>query len=378
VKTNIPEDKVDSFTYNHLELSYYLNDEIYQIFQGDAVIKSIDQSFDGNDLLLTYTLNLNKDSIQLDKDGFFEASISFVDTMATSEELNFSVAYRDDIEYISYAKDVIEGEFIYKAYFLNRDESLLVPFYFSVTYPESITVEARNRLYTPPVDLGLSEKQAIPNKTSVSKIGNKHYGIFMYTKEFSDVIVDEQSAQLAVDAIVRTLIRLPHIDKISLFIDDAQVEGSFYDIDLTKIYEAPIQSFAYLTEDNGTNKRYLVPVPIQDENIYDEVWTIFNTLKTGQVEDTKWTQIVPPEVVLQNFLIEGTTLTLDFNSEFINAYDALPTYKELMLNSILYSFTSINNITKVAFTIDGEPLTSYADMDLTEPVLAPAFINYLN
>lgn len=379
LETNIPAIYEANYSFDDLTLSLMRNNELYVTYQYDRFVKDMNLSYDNDTLKVTYTMDVSYDQLNLDLDGFYTAEFSFTGSEKSDVIIkDYKIAYRPDIHYVLNGQAENNGNFIYKAFFLNEDKTHLVPLYFSVKYPESITVEARNRLYNPPTQgYGLSTNQAIPSRTSVAKIGDKHYGVFFLSSEFKDIITNHEQAQLAIDSIVQTLIRLPHIEKLTFFVDEAQVEGSLFDIDLKTVYEETPQSYAYLTEVTSTENRYLVPVAVNEENIYDEVWQILALLRSGKADDKNWTQILPPEVEVSNFIIEGTTITIDFNDALTSVYKDFPEYEKMMLNSIIYSMTSIENISKVAFTIDGEALTSFADMDLTEPVLAPPYINYI-
>ncbi len=288
------------------------------------------------------------------------------------------MAYRPTIDYVDNGSPQNNGNFIYKTFFKNEAGTELVPTYFSVKYPESITIEVRNRLYNPPpLGYGLSSEAVIPARSSVSKLGDKYYGVFLYTDEINKVIENNEEAQLAVDALVQSLVRLPHISRLSLFVDDAQLPGTFYDIDLTTIYEQSTSSAVYLSEMSSTNKRYLIPIQLSEANVYDEITALFNTLKTGFIDDKQWIQMIPPEVEMIGFTIEGTTVTADFNEAFLNSYKDEPEYQRMMINSLLYSFTSNPNISKVQITVNGQVITNYGGYDFTEPQLEPSYINFI-
>lgn len=379
VKSNIPEIYEKNFDYNDLEMTLYKNDDVFQIFKSESFVKETQLSYENELLVITYTIDLSYDGLKLIDDGFFDAEFKFTALEKSAVKAStFKLAYRQEIDYVSNGSVENNGNFIYKAFFLNESETALVPLYFSVKYPNSITVEARDRLYNPPkAGAGLSLKQVLPNKTSISKIANKHYGVYFKTDQFSDIIKNKEDAELSISAIVQTLTRLPHIDKVSIFVDNQQAEGALYDIDLKTIYEESTDSYVYLTEKTTSDKRYLLPVMVYEENIYDEVWLILNLLKSGKVDEKTYTQIIPPEVEFSNFIIEGTTLTLDVNQAFLEVYKDYPEYEQLMFNSLIYSLTSSPNITKIAITVEGEPLNSFAGFDLSEPLLAPPYINYI-
>lgn len=380
LETNIPEMYKDSYTFDDLKIVLFQNDESYLFIHQDKIIK--DQKIEIIDgyLQVTYILSLEYNDLNLDRAGFFDIQMTFDDpSRSTIVSDLYKVAYLPDIDYIAPAQtDMPAGTFTYKAYFLNEMKTHLVPLYFNVDYPSQITVEVRNRLYNIPSDMsGLAPVQMIPNRASVAKIGTQHYGVFFKSSEIAALIEDSEMANLSVQALVKSLVRLPNIAKLSLFVDDVQVEGSFFDIDLTTVYEDEVIAQVYLTEPTSTTKRYLVPVPVIEDNIYDTVWSILAKLKSGFADDRQWTQIIPPEVEVNASIIEGTTITLDFNDAFLNAYKDQPEYRTMMMNSIMYSLTSSQYLTKVVITVEGEVLTDYAGYDFTEAQLPPAFINFI-
>jgi len=377
LKTNIPKSYENNYDFNDIALTLYQNDNIFQILKSDKIVSNSQVSYENDLITINYTLTLDYYTLGLNRDGFFDAEINFDPSKELTSKV-FQLAYRPDIDYVNNGSAQNNGNFIYKAFFKNESETHLVPLYYSVKYPESITVEVRNRLYNPPpLGYGLSETAIIPERSSVSKIGDNYYGVFLYTNEINKVLETKEEAQLAIDALVKSLIRLPHINKLTFFVDDVQVEGSLFDIDLTTIYEQTDNTSVYLTERNATTKRYLIPIEISEANVYDEILSIFNVLKTGYIDGKQWVQIVPPEVVMDTFMIEGTTITADFNEAFLNSYVDQPDYRRLMINSILYSFTSNPNINKVLITVNGQPVTDFGGYDFTEAQQEPSYINFI-
>ncbi len=379
LKTNIPESNILNYDFSDLKLNVYKNDELIQTFESFSFVTSSETLYESEVANVVYNLNLDYKHLGLETDGFYTLGFTFDSVeKETLGESKFNVAYRDDIKYITNGTAQNNGNFIYKAYFLNENKTNLVPLYFSVKYPESITVEVRNRLYMiPPVESGLSNKATIPAKTSISKLAKDHYGVFLNSEEVKKVISNNSEAELAILAIVQSLTRLSHISKLSFYLDNAQVEGSLYEVDLSKVYEASNLSKVYMTETNSTLNRYLLPIDLEESDIYDQVRTIFSILKTGEINGQTFTQIIPPEVNVNGFVIDGTTITVDFNNAFLSAYDTSDEYKNLMINSILYSLTSIENITKVLITVDEKPITTYGNIDFTEAVFEPPYINYI-
>lgn len=377
LKTNIPSEYEKSYDFDDITLTLYQNDEIFQTINGDKIIQNKTLRYENETIVIDYVLEMDFYKLELNRDGFFKAEFAFADDKELAKQ-TYDIAYRPTIQYVNNGSAQNNGNFTYKTFFKNETGTHLVPAYISVPYPESITVEVRDRLYNPPpLGYGLSTEKVIPEKSSISKLGDKYYGVFMYTEEINKVINNEEEAKLAIDALVQSLIRLPHIERLTFFVDDQQLEGALYNIDLTTIYEQTTETYVYLSEKNSTDKRYLIPIKITEESVYDEILSIFNTLKTGKIHNKQWMQIVPPDVEMITFLIEGTTITADFNEAFLTAYDDAPEYKRMMINSILYSFTSNPNINKVVMTVNGQTVNNYAGYNFTEPQLEPAYINFI-
>jgi len=377
LETNIPKAYESNYDFEDITLTLYQNDELFQILSSDKILISPTIRYENDLIHVDYEVQVDYYSLGLNRDGFFNAEISFA-VEKNLPSIVYPIAYRPEIKYVDNGTAQNNGNFIYKAFFKNEAGTHLVPTYFSVPYPESITVEVRNRLYNPPpLGYGLSSENVIPDKSSISKLGDKYYGVFMYSDEISKVIDNTEQAQLAIDALVQSLIRLPHIDRLTFFVDDAQVADSLYDIDLTTIYEARNSSYVYLSERNSTSNRYLIPLEVSGDNVYDIITLMFETLKTGYIDDKQWVQMIPPEVMMNAFTIEGTTVTADFNGIFLTAYQDDLAYQRMMINSILYSFTSHPNINKVIITVDGEVVTNYGGYNFTEAQLEPSYINFI-
>lgn len=377
LKTNIPAEYEQNYNFDDITLTLYQNDDIFQTLNGNKIIRNKTLRYENETLVVDYEIEMDFNELSLNRDGFFKGDFSFSEEKQLSST-TYDLAYRPTIKYINNGSAQNNGNFIYKVFFKNEKGTHLVPTYISVPYPESITIEVRDRLYNPPpASYGLSPEKVIPEQSSIAKLGDKYYGVFMYSNEINKVITNTEQAQLAIDAMVQSLVRLPNIDRLTFFVDDQQLEGTLYDIDLTKIYEQPTSTYVYLSERNSTNRRYLIPIIINEDNVYDEILSIFNTLKTGRIHDQQWMQIVPPDVEMTTFIIEGTTITADFNEAFLTAYDDDPEYKRMMVNSILYSFTSNPNINKVVMTVNGEIITNYAGYNFTEPQLEPSYINFI-
>ena len=88
---------------------------------------------------------------------------------------------------------------------------------------------------------------------------------------------------------------------------------------------------------------------------------------------------VPEGVALNSAKIQGTTLTLDFNSEFLNAYKGNDGLRQMMIESFIYTFTSIPGVDSIKITVNGESLKGFVSFpdgrNLSEALYPMVFIN---
>ena len=74
--------------------------------------------------------------------------------------------------------------------------------------------------------------------------------------------------------------------------------------------------------------------------------------------------------------MENDTLVLDFNDSFKTAFDGDQNKRKFMVDSLIYSFTSINGVKSVRFTSEGSPVEGFIEgKDITGAMTAPSFIN---
>lgn len=245
--TNISEDLASDYDFSNLEMSFERNGQIYQTFQSNKFITDISQSYEDQNLVINYTFNMSKNHLNLDQDGFYRVSLE--SDLTGLDALTFNVAYTGDIDLID--PTTITGNYTYLTYFYSEDKSHLVPIHLNIPAPNSITVAVRNSLYqVPSENSGLYPQQVIPNQTSLTRISEGYYAVFLYSREFNELITSPAEADLMVEALRKTLLELPHIDRLTLYVDDRQVQGSLFDVDLTKIYEEQALPVVYYPDLN--------------------------------------------------------------------------------------------------------------------------------
>ena len=73
--------------------------------------------------------------------------------------------------------------------------------------------------------------------------------------------------------------------------------------------------------------------------------------------------------------IEADVVYIDFSDGFSNIFSGENNIRNMLIDSLLYSFTSIESISKVKITENGNDLSEFGDYDLSQ-IIQP--YNYFN
>lgn len=108
----------------------------------------------------------------------------------------------------------------------------------------------------------------------------------------------------------------------------------------------------YALHDSG----YMVKTYVEKGEETDQVQAVFDllTIKSNQLP-LKTTSLISPMTVLNDYTLNDETLTLDLSKEFLN-YDA--SQEQQVVESLVWSFTSLEGVDRVKFEIDGQPVSN--------------------
>ena len=115
-------------------------------------------------------------------------------------------------------------------------------------------------------------------------------------------------------------------------------------------------SSIYLLDENN----YLVKtkVLLDEELLEDNIKNIISnlTVSSNSKFPDKLNAIIPKNTKLNNITIEDDIVTLDFSKELLNINEELSTK---LIESIVYSITELESITKVNIMVESTPLETY-------------------
>ncbi len=330
----------------------------------------------GPEFPLTTTLNISNEKLNL-KDGKYSLHISS-NIVENSEENTVIIDVEYDSGYLYYkaTNDLIPNvragtTFYYKA----KDENLLIPISKFYNFNEALNGYILNVLQSNPVDENF-ETAIADVKEYMYTGGNLMYIEMPLESDFYNS--DPIQGQLAYEALIKTTFAMSQylfVDSIRIYVGDNYAETYFGGVSIGEdIYRSshPIIYAGYKAGD----RMYL----------YEENTTIDATqdIKTviGLIFDYYNKQLpvyakspIPEDLIVQDVSLTNGVLSIDFNDVFLSAHDN-QMKKEFMLDSLIYTLTSIPNTNSIYITINGENVEDFLDnVDLSMPLTAPLYIN---
>lgn len=164
--------------------------------------------------------------------------------------------------------------------------------------------------------------------------------------------------------LTNTLTSIEGVDRVYFLVGGRKVDTIIGNVNTTDSL-ANNSPKAYLSYDyNGRN--LLVPKDILNMD------TLISALKN---DDGELRGTLPNEINLINYSLNNEVLTLNFTKEFSRVYEDRKDLQNMLIDSLVYSYTSFNNISQVIITVEKETINQFGDYDLSKPLIKSKIIN---
>lgn len=359
IETNSTE-RVNLNTDNLIKTRLYKNGNFVKSLYLDF---NYSESSLSSDNPIDVSVNISRNTLDLPYGNYeliFEVSMNNL-TNTTSIQVNYP--FKGD--YYTGTNDNQELTGI-KLYF-QTEESELVPIYrFVNTGALLLHNVLETELLKGPADENLT-----------SPIGEVNYIIYRDNIVFIDLPYSEEKytgegSENAYYSFLKTFSQVPNADRIRFIFDDNIEETWFNGINVvTRIYfPENINAFIpvlvgerfYLSEKNILLE--------EDVTTEEEINSIFEYIKNNSSYFEALNNIN-----INSINIEADVVYIDFSDGFSNVFSGETNIRNMLIDSLLYSFTSIESISKVKITENGNNLSEFGDYDLSQ-IIQP--YNYFN
>ncbi len=319
-----------------------------------------------------YTVDLGSILDSLPEDYYRVEIVSDKEYAPTqsSEDLEFLISTYDfGFNYNGASRSVPARLMGMTLYFPTPDYDMLVP----VTRFVSIPDNRWRSLYTQLANgskpgLGLIEgTQIIPHSPNI-RISNGIANVYLYSQSLTGF---EDKFSIITEAIAKSMLSMGFISDVNFLVNDNNT-GTFGDVDLAKSYTYDNTLTGYVGYNSDSEFAFLMPLTIDmgpESRVDDQIEMLWNVLKFSDTKITyaeDWIQLVPPYIEIIDYSIEGDLLTLNFNDAFETFTSTESAEYKLLIDSLVYSFTSIPEVNRIKITVEGNvPSNAELSTDLT-------------
>lgn len=369
-----------------------LPNEIFSadIYRGDELVKSNitnledttisikDSSYIiSSDNPLKTTINLSQEKLDL-KDGKYKIVLkSNIISESDTNSIDIFVEYDTSFTYYEATNTLPNREKMgLTLYFSDNEANVLIPVTRFVVKEMSLNKQVIHELQKGPVDTTLSKT-----------IDEVNYCIYKDNTIFIDLAAGNEfynsgstAGSMAYNSFVKSMFSINkylQVDKIKFTVDRYASEDYFHGMsvkDPVVRSNNPKLYFGYKVDD----RVYLYEHEVLDIDVNANIKTISEQMleyyKSKLPANAK--SPIPNDLTLKDAKMENGTLVLDFNDVFKTAFDGDQTKRKFMIDSLVYSFTSINGVKSVRFTSEGNPVDNFIEgKDITGALTAPSYIN---
>jgi len=376
------------------DLSYDLEDIlVIDIFTNQTLVKSFENNELAIDIYKTettaskfikFTLDISTSNAEL-LPREYTFKIHPKDPMFDNKDLTFTINYLDELNYVGSSNNVKSNFEYIKLYFADDSVNFLIPINRLMPLTEKDIRSTINSLYEGPKEnVGLSEGPISPWPYK-AYVFSGILDVYLRSSDVRMYSSGSTMATFAVDSLVQSLTSIQGIDEIQFYIDekiptidDEYFHGMVLDEPL-KSSSNPKLYFGLNTSDNY--------VYLTEFALYNHPYTDIFSLLNGTYDypnDGNLSHLlsnnnvifpIPSNVTLLDITLSNKILTLNISENALEAFGTFNKNYELMIDSILYSYTSFKEIDSVQILFNGKKVSDFYGYDLSNPVKANKYIN---
>ncbi|MCT4606459.1 MAG: GerMN domain-containing protein [Marinisporobacter sp.] len=331
------------------------------------------QNTSNEDGKIIYTLHLSKENLHLSDGDYTLKLYSTAEVIKNIAPLKFEVTYTHFSKYVPSTNTFPPGMMGLTLYFPDKDQEYLVPITRFVNYTRTPLGATIKNLQSGSSAFGFVSP--IPNNIKLRVQKNR---VLVYLpKELGNYNTDQKMGTFALDSFVNSLTSIKGIDEVKFFVNRRESNHFFYGHTTKDIYPKGTFPKVYLGRDLDQKRILLLPIHMTSSE-KPIIEFMMDSLKNATVNNHSPKNLVAPipeKVALIDSVQNNNLLTLNFNKAFLSSYQDRIDLQRMMVDAIVYSFTSIEGIDQIKILVEGNPLSNFGGVDLSYPIQQPSFIN---
>ncbi|MGV8146925.1 MAG: GerMN domain-containing protein [Alkaliphilus sp.] len=359
---------------------------ILEIYHNELFVKSVDledvwnsqkdsQLAEDDNVITDFITTIDQENFNL-PDGIYELkvipNIKEIDSSLTTQ--TFSLSLHSGFTYIPSLESIARNNMGLILYFPDTEFINLIPVTRIIPFTSKPLRATLNNLLA-----GVNEATGLPTGAFTPdriRLGlvDRTAQLFMPT-DIGRFETNSTDARIALNSLVNSLNTIHAVRRVQFYFNNQIVESAFHGHSMDKPYY-PVDSNLFVGTRTKTNRVMLTPIPFFDKNIAIE--DLFNRLKFNYNKAQFSFNIiptVPAEVTLYSFTVDNKTLTLELSPSFLTVYEGNVDMQNLMVESILHTFTSLPDITHIQFDVKDTTVTTIGRYPIGVPIRPSRYIN---
>ncbi|SCZ05423.1 GerMN domain-containing protein [Alkaliphilus peptidifermentans] len=268
------------------------------------------------------------------------------------------ISFSSEFKYIPAVASIQNNQSALKLYFTDNDYFHLIPITRIIPYtstPLRSTIDHLEMGADPA--LGLSTLSPIPKGVGLGLNGGTA-NVYI-TGDLNEYESNPSNAAIAYESFVNSLTSINEVNQVQFYFNNRIQADGFHGRVMSEPHKPSLGPSLYVGFVTETDRLLLTPIALKGTDA--SVTSIFNQLKYSGYSDLYSYYLQPPvpdELILEDYIIEDGKLSLMLNDVFIDIYKDNIQLQSFMVDSLLYSFTSLEAIDSVEFKVNERVITT--------------------
>lgn len=289
----------------------------------------------------------------------------------------YTLNYLPKVNYTSAIAEASKDQIYTQVYYLNKSKEFLVPVTKKLPSSSKFIRNTISSLsYEPPSNDQIFAQDVVFPKMPKVYLHNGVLSCYLSGSEVSKFESGTTANRLISEAIVKTLTDIGYVNNLAFYVNDRQNGNFINGLPLKTIYNEDYTTYAFINYMDKKGNSYLVPKAIEDGQ--DTVEDIFNILQSYYEiigEYGTLTATVPNTVKIVDYTVNGSELQIVFSDDLFAFSSDDTQLKDLMMDSLIQSFTSLPSIDTVIISTESHHSGKIGNVSLGESLKSNRFLN---
>jgi len=304
-----------------------------------------------------YIINLilNQEELNLpDGDYRFHIEVNLLDYDKDDNTDIASISFLNQYNYMPAVRGIARNQSALLLYFPDHQYNHMIPISRILPYtstPLRATID--NLIKGPDEGLDLPQESPIPSNITVS-LSQGVAGVNFYG-DMGIYETNSSNAYIAVKSLVESLGSIREVNRVQFTFNNRIVDSGLHGHSMREPH-SPSQAAKVYAALVTENRLLLTPITLSNSETVEGLFSKMKYSGAKEIYNNELLPTIPETVQLLNHSIADNRLTLEFNDEFLKAYNNDPIRQLLMVDAILFSFTSLSNVDTVEIKINNKIL----------------------